>query len=156
MLEGMLRENLDVYLKSGGSTHDVVKAVFDYFGGNIPKTTEKLLKIADYGQLQLTQKISKWKAAPYRIYTIADVPNWAAALVGAEKLIDIMAALTVEPVTSDHFAWYDGVWHFDARGYNALALRCYGVGLITMEDAFRWLEDADLKEEECEEDSDAV
>ena len=156
MLEGMLRENLDVYLRSGGSTHDVVKAVFDYLGEDIPKTTEKRLKIADYGQLQITQKIVKWRGMTERVYTVADVPAWAAEMVGLDSIAGVMKDLIWEPWSDDHFAWYDGVWHFDAKGHYALALGCYGVGLITLDDASRWLAEVGLKEEECEEDSDAV
>lgn len=130
--------------------------VFDYFGEEVPKTTEKRLKIADYEQLQITQKIVKWRGTAERVYTVADIPVWAAATVGLDGIAGVMKDLIWEPWSDEHFAWYDGVWHFDAKGHYALALRCYGVGLITMEDAFRWLKEVGLKEEECEEDSDAV
>jgi len=156
VLEGKLREELLGYLKTGGSVYDVVRLVFDYFGEEVPKTTEKRLKIADYGQFQITQKIVKWRGMTERVYTVADIPAWVTATVGIDGIAGVMKDLIREPWSDEHFAWYDGVWHFDAKGHYALALRCYGVGLITMDDAFRWLAEVGLKEEECEENSDAV
>lgn len=144
-----MEDALEAHLRSGGSSFEIAEFIFNWFGEKVPRTAEKKLMEIDRGQREIAARVAKWKSGAVKSYTRSDIPEWVVQSAGEERVDGLILAAGNNPAygAKEHFAKYDGEWHFDREGYECLAIRSMSEGLLERDEALRWIKEVGMEDD---------